>query len=137
MNLMKIKQGWKKVLKAASKHLSSDEKDLGSTVVLNDAGWLRSNVAREHFNDDRYDCLFNQFGSFETQCESSSSSFGGKKDGWTESRMSVQQDVVTKEVRSSLQKDAGTRNVGCIDFVDEGELPSYSVEQKRKFSDSF
>ncbi|GKD85033.1 hypothetical protein Tco_1356187, partial [Tanacetum coccineum] len=39
----------------------------------------------------------------------------------------LQQDVVTKEIRSSLQKDVGTRNVGCIDFIDEGELPSYSA----------
>ncbi|GJS74937.1 hypothetical protein Tco_0724818 [Tanacetum coccineum] len=69
MNLVKMKQGWKKVLKAASKHLSSAEKDLGSTTVLNDASLLHSSVARERFHDDRYDCLFRQSGSVETQCE--------------------------------------------------------------------
>nr|GFC99098.1 hypothetical protein [Tanacetum cinerariifolium] len=37
----------------------------------------------------------------------------------------------------SLQKDEETRNVGCIGFFDEGEISSYSVEQKRKFLDSF
>nr|GEU58925.1 hypothetical protein [Tanacetum cinerariifolium] len=47
------------------------------------------------------------------------------------------QDVVTAKVRSSLQKDEETRNVGCIGFFDEGEISSYSVEQKRKFLDSF
>ncbi|GKC20904.1 putative LOV domain-containing protein [Tanacetum coccineum] len=67
MILMKMKQGWKNVLKAASKHLPSAEKDLGNTVVLNDAGWLHSSVARERFHDDRYDCLFRQSGSVETR----------------------------------------------------------------------
>ncbi|GKE10759.1 hypothetical protein Tco_1414310, partial [Tanacetum coccineum] len=37
--------------------LPSAKKDLGSTAVLNNAGWLRSSVARERFHDDRYDCL--------------------------------------------------------------------------------
>nr|GEU58926.1 hypothetical protein [Tanacetum cinerariifolium] len=46
--------------------------------------------------------------------------FSGEK-GWTESRMSMQQDVVTAKVRSSLQKDEETRNVGCIGFFDEGQ----------------
>ncbi|GJW63225.1 hypothetical protein Tco_0115109 [Tanacetum coccineum] len=82
-----------------------------STSVLNDVGWLRSSVARERFHDDRYGCLFRHSGSVETQGESSS--------------------------RSSLQKYAGTRNVGCIDFIDQGELLSYSIEQKRKCSNSF
>ncbi|GKD38555.1 hypothetical protein Tco_1258762, partial [Tanacetum coccineum] len=67
MNVMKMKQGWKKVLKATSKHLPSAEKDLGNIAVLNDAGWLRSSVAREHFHDDRYDCLYRQSGSVETK----------------------------------------------------------------------
>ncbi|GKA90092.1 hypothetical protein Tco_0811904 [Tanacetum coccineum] len=47
--------------------LSSAEKDLGSTAVLNDASWLRSSVARERLHDDRYDCLFWQSESVETQ----------------------------------------------------------------------
>ncbi|GJV74525.1 hypothetical protein Tco_1506109 [Tanacetum coccineum] len=67
MILMKMKQGWKNLLKATSKHLPSTEKDLGNTTVLNDAGWLHSSVARERFHDDRYDCLFRQSGSVETR----------------------------------------------------------------------
>ncbi|GJX41755.1 putative nucleotidyltransferase, ribonuclease H [Tanacetum coccineum] len=53
--------------RASSKHLPSAEKYLRSTAVVNDAGWLRSSVARERFHDDRYDCLFRQSGSVETQ----------------------------------------------------------------------
>nr|GEX36132.1 hypothetical protein [Tanacetum cinerariifolium] len=52
------KYGWKKVLKAESQRSPSAKKYLGRTVVLNEAGWLRSSVAREDFHDDRYDCLF-------------------------------------------------------------------------------
>ncbi|GJW70392.1 hypothetical protein Tco_0127309 [Tanacetum coccineum] len=88
-----MKQGWKKVLKAALKHFLSAEKDLGSTAVLNDAGWIRSSVAREHFHDDRYGCLFRHSESVKTQGESSSR-FQGEI-GWTENRLSVQQDVVS------------------------------------------
>ncbi|GJT03200.1 hypothetical protein Tco_0824369 [Tanacetum coccineum] len=60
-------KGWKKVLKAASKHLASAEKDLGNTIMLNDAGWLCSSVARERFHDERCDCLFRQSGSVKTE----------------------------------------------------------------------
>ncbi|GJU51212.1 zeta toxin domain [Tanacetum coccineum] len=67
MILMKVKQGWKNVLKATLKHLPSAEKHLGNTAVLNDAGWLHSSVARERFHDDHYDCLFRQSGSVETR----------------------------------------------------------------------
>nr|GEU50803.1 Avr9 elicitor response protein [Tanacetum cinerariifolium] len=67
MNMMKMKQEWKNVLKAASKHLPSAKKDLGNTTVLNDASWLGSSVARERFHDDRYDCLFRQSRSVDTR----------------------------------------------------------------------
>nr|GEY15294.1 U3 small nucleolar RNA-associated protein 25 [Tanacetum cinerariifolium]GEZ18186.1 U3 small nucleolar RNA-associated protein 25 [Tanacetum cinerariifolium] len=86
-------------------HLSSTEKDLRKLVKLNNEGWFCSNVVNGFLRDDRYECLFRQSRSVETQGESSSMNFR-RKSGFT-------------EYSSSSQEDVGDRNVGYTDFPHE------------------
>ncbi|GKC92138.1 hypothetical protein Tco_1157580 [Tanacetum coccineum] len=59
--------------------LASAKHDLRRLAMFNDGGLFGWNVLTISFHDDGYDCLFWQSGSVETQGESSSNSFGGKK----------------------------------------------------------